>query len=455
MGAGIVKRHSDGCAKRNGSRACNCNAGYEAWVYIAREKAKARKCFPTRAAAKAWRDRALEEAEKGILQLPNRDPRHLGVALEELVEGMGEGRIRPKKRQRYKPSTIRNYDQHVRRRISPMPLGSMRVREIRRLDIQEFVDELLAEGLSPSTVTNILNPIQTFYRRAQSREELSHNPTERIEVPSSASPRPKRIASREEATELLAPLTSGEKPIWATAFYAGLRRGELQALRCCDVDLAARSIRVERAWDQYAGVIEPKSEAGWRTVPLLATLQGILESHMFRTRRGGEDLLFGRSKQAPFVSSTINNHAQERWAALRLRPITLHECRHTFASLLIDAGANPKALQTFMGHSHIQTTFDIYGHLLPGSREEVRLLMDQYLEQEAKNTGAQTPEKLAHLAHEPNSDSLQGPSIQQFETGPSGLGKPDERKTPRSQSGARQYRYGDSNPGFRTENPAS
>jgi integrase len=455
MAAGIVKRHSKRCARRNGGKACSCNAGYEAWVYIAREKAKVRRCFRSRSEAKAWRDRALEEAEKGILQLPNRDPRHLGVALEQLIEGMREGRIRPKNRQRYKPSTVRNYDQHVRRRISPMPIGSMRVREIRRLDVQEFVDELIAEGLSPSTVYNILNPIQTFYRRAEGREEISHNPTLRIELPSAASPRPKRIASREEAAELLAPLTIGEKPIWATAFYAGLRRGELQALRCCDVDLSASSITVERAWDQYAGIIEPKSEASWRTIPLLGALRNILDAHMARTRRKGDDLLFGRMKQAPFVPSTINKHAQERWEALRLRPITLHECRHTFASLLIDAGANPKALQTFMGHSHIQTTFDIYGHLLPGSREEVRLLMDEYLAQEARNAGAQTPQKLAHLAHRPNLGHFGNPSTQHDGGASSRRGKPDQRKTPRSQSGARQYRYGDSNPGFWHEKPAS
>ena len=62
-----------------------------------------------------------------------------------------------------------------------------------------------------------------------------------------------------------------------------------------------------------------------------------------------------------------------------LQPITLHECRHTFASLLIDSGANPKAIQNFMGHSKIQTTFDVYGHLLPGSSDEVRQRMDAYL----------------------------------------------------------------------------
>ena len=55
-----------------------------------------------------------------------------------------------------------------------------------------------------------------------------------------------------------------------------------------------------------------------------------------------------------------------------LEPITLHDCRHTFASLLIDSGENPKAVQEFMGHSTITVTFDLYGHLFPGSRDEAR-----------------------------------------------------------------------------------
>ena len=74
----------------------------------------------------------------------------------------------------------------------------------------------------------------------------------------------------------------------------------------------------------------------------------------------------------------------------RSQPITLHECRHTFASLLIDAGANPKAIQTFLGHSKIQTTFDVYGHLMPGSIDEVRSRMDAYIAR-APNARQTTP----------------------------------------------------------------
>lgn len=72
----------------------------------------------------------------------------------------------------------------------------------------------------------------------------------------------------------------------------------------------------------------------------------------------------------------------------------MHECRHCFASLLIEPGANPKAVQEFMGHSKIQTTFDVYGHLFPGSRDEVRERMDAYLEaRDDGRTGELTGER--------------------------------------------------------------
>ncbi|TMC25960.1 MAG: hypothetical protein E6J32_12960 [Chloroflexi bacterium] len=57
----------------------------------------------------------------------------------------------------------------------------------------------------------------------------------------------------------------------------------------------------------------------------------------------------------------------------------LHECRHTFASLMIAAGVNAKALSSFMGHSSVTITLDRYGHLFPGSEAEAAGLLDEYL----------------------------------------------------------------------------
>jgi integrase len=56
-----------------------------------------------------------------------------------------------------------------------------------------------------------------------------------------------------------------------------------------------------------------------------------------------------------------------------------HEARHTFASLMIAAGVNAKALSTYMGHGNIAITFDRYGHLMPGNEQEAQALLDAYL----------------------------------------------------------------------------
>ena len=60
-------------------------------------------------------------------------------------------------------------------------------------------------------------------------------------------------------------------------------------------------------------------------------------------------------------------------------PLTLHEARHTFASLMIAAGVNAKALSTHMGHSSVTITYDRYGHLMPGAEHEAADLLDAYL----------------------------------------------------------------------------
>jgi integrase len=391
---GIVRRHSPACPSLRDGR-CNCGAGYEAWVYLPREKRKVRKTLRRKSEAKAWRADALSAAARGGLRGTTRDARTMTEVLAEFVEGMRAGTIRPKGRERYKPNTIRSYDRALRVHIALSKVGNLKVCDMQRSDLQGFADELLPLGLSVGTVSNILNPIQAFCRRAVDRGELAVNPAEKIDLPNGTSQRPTRIASAAEATALLAALRPEDRPVWATAFYAGLRRGELQPLRCRDLDFKANLIHIERGWDQEEGAIEPKSRSGRRGVPMMALLRQHLEMSLQWTGGGGDDLVFGRRSRDAFVASTVDNRAKRAWASFNAREredaeaagrdpallvqITLHECRHTFASLLIDAGANPKAVQTFMGHSKIQTTFDIYGHLLPGSYDDVRAQMDAYL----------------------------------------------------------------------------
>jgi integrase len=112
--------------------------------------------------------------------------------------------------------------------------------------------------------------------------------------------------------------------------YSGLRRGELRALRWSDVDLERRVIRVDRSWDQVEGPIDPKSRAGRRPVPIARVLMDELAK--LPGRRAPKALVFGRTADKPFGPSTISARADTAWEAAGLKRITLHECRHTFAS---------------------------------------------------------------------------------------------------------------------------
>ena len=141
--------------------------------------------------------------------------------------------------------------------------------------------------------------------------------------------------------------------------YAGLRLGELQALRVESIDLAAGVIHVERGWDAKEGAIEPKSRTGRRRVPIAAVLRDQLLEHLMANGRTGDELAFGRTPTSPFDPSTVQDRADRAWRTAALGRVTPHQCRHTFASLMIAAGVNAKALSTFMGHAAISITLDL------------------------------------------------------------------------------------------------
>jgi integrase len=91
---------------------------------------------------------------------------------------------------------------------------------------------------------------------------------------------------------------------------------------------------------------------------------------------------------------TLGGRARTLWEAQALSVVTLHGCRHTFASFAIASGMNPKTLSTIMGHADISTTFDLYGHWLPGSEDEAVARLDAYFGETVAPTVAH-PAKIA------------------------------------------------------------
>ena len=372
---GTDVRHARSCRSRCEGGRCNCTPTYQAHVFDNRSGKRIRKTFPTHAAAKTWRQDAVIALRSGGL-VPARTPL-VADALDALIEGIESGQVLDRTGKPYKPATCRSYRVAADGYLKPA-LGRWRLSELRRRDVQDLVDALRARGLAASTIHNKIDPLRVLYRRALHRDEVTTDPTHGLELPANRGRRD-RIETPERAAVLLTALPDAERPLWATALYAGLRIGELRALRWRRVDFESGVIRVECGWDDVEGEIDVKSGAGRRNVPLAGLVRRELAALKLRTGRDGDDFVFGRSATLPFVRSTVRSRANRAWDAVDMDPLTPHEARHCAASYLIAAGLNAKQLSVYIGHSDIRTTYNRCGHLMPGDERAAVRQLDEYL----------------------------------------------------------------------------
>jgi hypothetical protein len=94
-----------------------------------------------------------------------------------------------------------------------------------------------------------------------------------------------------------------------------------------------------------------------------------------------------------FSHSGLNARARRLWKEAGLDRILMQEARHTYASLMIAAGVNIKAISTYMGHSSVKITWDRYGHLLPGNEAEAAAKFDEFLARSTDNTEPPDPRR--------------------------------------------------------------
>ena len=138
-------------------------------------------------------------------------------------------------------------------------LGDQKLNRVATSDLQELVDGWQGEGQAASTIRNSIKPLQAIYRRARSRGGLALNPTHDLELPA-AQAKEVEIIAPGAAAGLLAAAPQQDRALWATALYAGLRYGELRALKWGALDLAGGTIRVRESWDPKEGSIPPKTK---------------------------------------------------------------------------------------------------------------------------------------------------------------------------------------------------
>ena len=143
--------------------------------------------------------------------------------------------------------------------------------------------------------------------------------------------------------------------------YTGVRFGEASALQAGDVDLATSRLHVRRAYSAVAGrlqVVLPKSGKP-RTIPIPAYLHAPFMEVLYACE-SSDSLLFTAQKGGPLHYPRWRTFFDKAAAAAGLQGLTPHDLRRAYATLSIQAGVGPKALQAAMGHSDIRLTMDTY-----------------------------------------------------------------------------------------------
>ncbi len=298
-----------------------------------------------------------------------------------------------------KMRTTVGYRSIYNRRIPP-EFGARRVASVTRADVQSWLARLSAEGLSAATVHHHYIALKKAFRHAQNDRLIVHNPCDGIRVSSKASEDFRPIFLDASQVAQLSDELDRQHPyglLVRFAAWTGLRAAEVVGLRICDVDLTAGHVDVRRTLDRFGGkwrVGTPKSARSTRKVPLLnRTLRAELREYVLAHPHSGDpEALFwpGRTVGSAAldwdgvldIRSFRRNYFGPALVEAGMEPMRFHDLRHTFASLLLDAGYEPRKVSHWMGHANLNTTDTIYGHLYPSNYEHEVARMDSYLSRE-------------------------------------------------------------------------
>ena len=309
-------------------------------------------------------------------------------------------------------TTVRQRRQHVDLHIKPL-LGLTKLSKLSAPTVQAFVDTLL-ETRSRAMARRVLTSLKGLLSEAQRRGLIGHNPAsvsriakrrseveneECIVVPPKEHLR-KMLGKSAELWPLVRQnarkrqITCCWRPLVVTAIFTGMRASELRGLSWDDVDLESGSIRVRQRADRYNELGPTKSKAGRRDIPLSPLVTNTLKEWRLACQTTDINLVFPSERGDIIRHTNLYNQCFKKLlkaCGLTLRdanadeletsvperlPYNFHALRHAAASLFIEQGWSPKKIQTIMGHSSIQVTFDIYGHLFPDMENDAKAMAE-------------------------------------------------------------------------------
>jgi integrase len=275
-----------------------------------------------------------------------------------------------------KPSSLRPVEIAWRLHVGPK-WGSRRVGEIRHSEVQNWVTAFTkgdGKRRSATTVLRAYGVLAGILDTAVMDRRIPSNPARGVNLPRKLKGKHKYLSHAQ--VELLADCAKKHRTMVLFPAYTGLRWGEATALRVRDVDLDRRRVDVHENAVEVSGTIHvgtPKTGEA-RSVPFPPFLAPLLKA--LTEQKASSQLVFGDGdnylhqpdrRRGWYVSAIARSQALDK----NFPRVTIHDLRHTAASLAISAGANVKAVQRMLGHSSAAMTLDTYADLFDDDLDAV------------------------------------------------------------------------------------
>jgi integrase len=280
-----------------------------------------------------------------------------------------------------KPSSSAVVESAWRLHVEPI-WGPKMVGEIRFSDVQTWVADLargsaVAKSKSATVVLRAHGILASLLEAAVRDHRIPSNPARGVALPRKVG-REHRYLTHEELHKL-AQASGNYATLIRLLGYTGLRWGEATGLRPQDIDLERRRISVVQNAVLVKGEViigTPKTHKR-RSVPFPAFLVPSLAIALAGRER--EDFVFADLRGRPLITPTAQPHSwyNRALASAELPGMTIHDLRHTAASLAIAAGANVKAVQKMLGHASAAMTLDVYADLFDDDLDSVATRLDQ------------------------------------------------------------------------------
>jgi len=318
-------------------------------------KQKSKQGFKGKKEAKAAADKALDALKKQIIDQEDLNQEYQGITFVEFFN------VYLDHEKLYREENTIEMKEYASKKFES--LNKLKLEDIKNMHIQKCVDSMVKDKLSLQTIKNYLSMLKALFNSAIDEYNiLKINPVKKIKLPEAKKQTEKRALTQSEFQNLLSKIEDYKLyVITLIAGSSGLRIGEILGLSWCDFDRINMTLTVRKQLKRIGakakhGLGSLKSANSYREVPISDNMCKVLLNYEIKYPKNIDGRIFN------FTNTTsLGSRLSALYTELGY-DISIHELRHTYATLLISKNTDLKTVAKLMGHS-VEQTIKTYSHV--------------------------------------------------------------------------------------------